>query len=317
MKVKERKSKRTRILSVMLATVFTSSIFLMPTGNGMIANAATNVPYVVKAGDEKLAVVTSKDTANDVIDGILEEYTSELDKVEAVETSPKLKAEPATFIDGVYATKVEEDEAVKEIVAKNNEGEKFTVKAKGTVSLKKTIGYETKVKAAKSIAKGKTKVVRSGQKGLTKYVKAKTIVNGEVVSSKNIDRDVVKPSQDKLVYEGTFDGKDLVDTAKRYVGNPYVYGGNSLTNGTDCSGFVKLIYKKYGKSLPRTSSALRGVGKSVSYSDAKPGDLICYSGHVAIYAGNDKIVHAANPEKDICIGPAKYTNILSVRRVVS
>ncbi|MEG0918737.1 MAG: C40 family peptidase [Anaerovoracaceae bacterium] len=111
-------------------------------------------------------------------------------------------------------------------------------------------------------------------------------------------------------------GTQVVSYAKKFVGNPYVYGGNSLTNGTDCSGFVKLVYKKYGEDLPRSSYAYRSVGRSVSYSQARPGDIVCYSGHVAIYAGNGKIVHAARPGKGICVGPATYTSILTVRRVI-
>lgn len=111
-------------------------------------------------------------------------------------------------------------------------------------------------------------------------------------------------------------GTQVVSYAENFIGNPYVYGGNSLTSGTDCSGFVKLIYKKYGKTLPRSSYSYRSVGKSVSYSQARPGDIICYSGHVAIYAGNGRIVHAARPGKGICMGPATYTRILTVRRVI-
>lgn len=120
----------------------------------------------------------------------------------------------------------------------------------------------------------------------------------------------------EVMAKNDISGRSVVKYAKEFIGNPYVYGGNSLTGGTDCSGFVKLVYSKYGKTLPRSSYAYRSVGKSVSYGDAEVGDILVYSGHVALYAGNDKIVHAANPRKGICISPAKYDNILSVRRVV-
>ncbi len=111
-------------------------------------------------------------------------------------------------------------------------------------------------------------------------------------------------------------GQDVVDYALQFVGNPYVYGGSSLTNGTDCSGFTMSVYKKFGISLPHSSSAQRSCGKKVSYSNAKPGDLICYSGHVAIYIGNGKIVHASTPSTGIKISKATYTNILTVRRLL-
>ena len=100
-----------------------------------------------------------------------------------------------------------------------------------------------------------------------------------------------------------------------------VYGGTSLTNGADCSGFVQSVYANFGVSLPRTSYEQMTVGTEVSYSEAQPGDLICYGGHVAIYLGNGQIVHASNsapyPAGGIKISDnAAYRTILSVRRVI-
>ena len=112
-------------------------------------------------------------------------------------------------------------------------------------------------------------------------------------------------------------GQSVVNYAKQFVGNPYVYGGTSLTRGTDCSGFVQSVYRHFGYSLPRTSGAQRGVGTAVSYKDAIPGDIVCYSGHVAIYVGNGQVVHALNPSKGILVTSATYAPILTVRRVVS
>lgn len=112
-------------------------------------------------------------------------------------------------------------------------------------------------------------------------------------------------------------GQAVVDYALNFVGNPYQYGGNSLTNGIDCSGFVKAVYAHFGVSLPRTSTSLRSVGKSVgSLSKAKPGDIICYSGHVAIYMGGNKIVHASNKRDGIKISNnAAYKSIITIRRI--
>ena len=111
-------------------------------------------------------------------------------------------------------------------------------------------------------------------------------------------------------------GSDVVKFAMQFVGNPYVYGGSSLTNGTDCSGFVMSVYKNFGVSLPHSSSADRSVGATVNgLENAQPGDIICYSGHVGIYAGNGQIVHASTSKTGIIVSSATYRSILSIRRI--
>ena len=117
-------------------------------------------------------------------------------------------------------------------------------------------------------------------------------------------------------YATNVSGTEVVNYASKFVGNPYVYGGNSLTEGTDCSGFVNLVYAHFGISVQRDSYSLRSAGKTVSYENAKAGDIICYAGHVAIYMGNGKIVHASTPSTGIKYGTATYRTILSVRRVL-
>ena len=112
-------------------------------------------------------------------------------------------------------------------------------------------------------------------------------------------------------------GQTVASFAQRFVGNPYVWGGTNLNTGADCSGFVKSVYKSFGYNLPRSSSSQRSAGRKVSYSNKQPGDLICYSGHIAIYIGNGKIVHASSRKTGIKISPkANYRKVLSVRRIV-
>lgn len=112
-------------------------------------------------------------------------------------------------------------------------------------------------------------------------------------------------------------GQSVVNYACQFVGNPYVWGGTSLTNGADCSGFIMSIYAKFGVSLPHSSGAMAGCGRGVSYSEAMPGDIICYAGHVAIYMGGGQIVHASNAKDGIKIsGNAAYRSIVAVRRVL-
>lgn len=111
-------------------------------------------------------------------------------------------------------------------------------------------------------------------------------------------------------------GQAIVDFACQFIGNPYVWGGTSLTNGADCSGFVQSVFAHFGISLPRTTRDLVSVGTPVSYDQAIPGDIILYSGHVGIYMGNGQIVNAINSAQGIGILPATYTSIVTVRRLI-
>jgi cell wall-associated NlpC family hydrolase len=110
-------------------------------------------------------------------------------------------------------------------------------------------------------------------------------------------------------------GKKIAKYACQFIGNPYVAGGSSLTNGADCSGFVYRVFADFGYSLPRTSYEQRDIGSGVSYDSAQPGDVVCYDGHVGIYIGGGYLVHASTARTGIKVSNANYRSILSVRRV--
>lgn len=113
-------------------------------------------------------------------------------------------------------------------------------------------------------------------------------------------------------------GQQVVQYALQFLGNPYVWGGTSLTNGADCSGFTMAVYAHFGYSLPHYDASQRSCGTAVaSLADAQPGDLICYDGHVAIYMGGGQIVHASNPRTGITTGTATYRHILAIRRIIN
>lgn len=158
--------------------------------------------------------------------------------------------------------------------------------------IKKLEAEEAARKAAEETAKNKSSSKKSGS--------AYNVDSASVISNSG----------------GSASGKEIASFACRYVGNPYVAGGTSLTGGCDCSGFTYAVYKEFGYNIPRNSTGQRSVGRGVTYSEAQPGDIICYAGHVAIYIGNGQIVHASTPSTGIKYGYATYKEILAVRRVV-
>lgn len=116
--------------------------------------------------------------------------------------------------------------------------------------------------------------------------------------------------------EGLALGQQIANYACQFVGNPYVYGGSSLTNGTDCSGFTMAVYAQFGYSLSHASSVQMGQGTPVSLDAVQPGDIICYRGHVGLYIGNGQIVHAATESTGIIISNMYYTSPIGARRIV-
>lgn len=168
------------------------------------------------------------------------------------------------------------------------------VKAESIAEEKARLAKEEEArKAAKEAAKKKTEENKSSKKG-------STITDG--------GKTYASPTGST--------GSDVAQFALQFVGNPYVYGGTSLTNGADCSGFVMSVYNNFGVSLPHSSAADRSVGATVNgLENAQPGDIICYSGHVGIYIGNGQIVHASTSRTGIIVSNASYRSILSIRRI--
>lgn len=145
--------------------------------------------------------------------------------------------------------------------------------------------------------------------------KARLEAEAAAVQAQAAQSEASLDAQQESVSSVSSTGSSVASYACQFTGNPYVWGGTSLTNGADCSGFIMSVYANFGVSLPHSSGALRGVGYEVDYSQAQPGDIICYSGHVALYIGGGQIVHASTEETGIIISSATFTSILNVRRI--
>ena len=173
---------------------------------------------------------------------------------------------------------------------------------------KESANYDAEIKKAQQQAAAAKKLLQQDQQRLKQLQTAQNAANMTIATT-NYTSIIEGASGSDL-------GKKIAKYACQFVGNPYVSGGTSLTNGADCSGFTYRIYQDFGYSIPRTSYLQRSAGTEVSYENAQPGDLICYDGHVAMYIGSGMIVHASSAKTGIKVSRAQYRTILSVRRIV-
>ena len=180
--------------------------------------------------------------------------------------------------------------------------------------------YEALINEAKTQAAAYAQTIRQQNAAIKKIQEEEARRAAEEAKKKAA---AAKPSSNKSYATvitsatGSALGKEIASYACQSIGNPYVAGGTSLTEGADCSGFTYAVYKSFGYNLPRNSTDQRNVGSAVDFSQAQPGDLICYSGHVGMYIGDNKIVHASSVKTGIKISTATYRPIVAVRRVVS
>ena len=191
--------------------------------------------------------------------------------------------------------------------------------SKKNVSEERTVARSVKVIKRSDMDAGEIKVKKKGADGTEHTVSEVTIENGSVAGVEEVETKATAEPESAVVYEGTAPdatekGEMVIDCAVRFLGTKYVWGGNDLRSGIDCSGFTKEIYAMFGVNLPRHSSAQAEFGTEVAYEDARAGDIICYDGHVALYIGEGKIIHATPGE--IQFGEnAAYRPIVSIRRI--
>lgn len=205
-----------------------------------------------------------------------------------------------------------------------------TVTATQQITSEETIEYETVTKESSEVLKNTTVVEQKGSNGKRQVTKVITTENGKTVKSKVEESKVIKSPQKRIVVKGTGilpaptggktyqgDGQAVAQYALKFVGGPYVYGGVSLTDGADCSGFVLSVYKYFGITMAHDAGVMRSYGREVSLAEAQPGDLVCYYGHVGIYIGGGQIVHAVNERMGIAVTGTGYIGpVMTVRRIV-
>ena len=247
----------------------------------------------------------------------LEEEKSEL------VTSKTEMEEQQAYVNEVLEQKKQEYENYSTVLAKaKREAAAYTAKIKQeTAQIRKLEEEERKRREEEERRRAEEAAAESQQGGGSEnddssVSEERTEDSGEAESSGDSGSSGSDASSNNPVSSGGGKGQEIARFACQFIGNPYVAGGTSLTNGADCSGFVLAVYKNFGYSLPRSSYAQSGAGRAVSYAEAQPGDIIYYGGHVGIYIGNGQIVHASTERTGIKITSATYRSIITVRRIV-
>lgn len=258
---------------------------------------------------------------------LLEEYQKTVEEVAALQdrleeekselqTSQYELEEEQAYVEEILAKKQKEYENYDVMLAKaKQEAAAYTTKIKQeTAQIKKLEEEEARRKAEEEARK---KAEEEARKAAAENDSDGDQSDGDKNDGDKKDEDKSSEQEPpKSSSSGSSKGQEIANFACKWVGNPYKAGGTSLTNGADCSGFVWAVYNNFGISLPRSSYAQSGVGKAVSYSEAQPGDIIYYGGHVGIYIGNGEIVHASTERTGIRRASATYRSIITIRRIV-
>lgn len=195
----------------------------------------------------------------------------------------------------------------------------ITVSINQVVEEDKTVKRKVKIIETDELVRGEQKVAETGKDGTKRVVKDVVMENGEYAGSKVLDQEVTDEAVTRVIYKGTKlstrdKGELLVQYATRFLGTKYVWGGTDLREGTDCSGYTMRLYEKVGITIPRTSYSQENIGEEVEYEDAQPGDLVLYPGHVGIYMGENKMIHATDNFVKIT-DDCRYRKVLCIRRI--
>ena len=259
----------------------------------------------------KTALVDKKSEQEESKAGLVEEQSalqSQISDLKAKHSNVNAQIEEARRQASALAQQLQEQTAAisAEVEAQAKAAEEARKKAEAEAAAKKA--------AQEALDKSKT----SNTQNSVKAVNGSSLPVVENSSSQDAADSSGSSGSSGSSSSSGISGQDIVAYASQFLGNPYVYGGTSLTNGTDCSGFTQSVYSHFGYSLGRTDVSQRSNGTVVaSLADAKPGDLICYPGHVAIYCGNGTIIHASTPATGIKYSAATYRAYVTIRRIIN
>lgn len=336
--VKNHMKLMTAILSAVVLLVGAAVIYAEATQPYALMADGTKVtdPYVITAAGEELFLVEDQATAEDVITEVMDEYAPDGAQINSITIDKKIEVLPKKLERTEEPeTVLTQEEAVDTILASNQtEDPMFAVTISAEAGAVKELKAGVTYKDDDTEYEGNETVERDAVSGTQVITEEKTSVNGNTLTSEEVDKTVLQEGIDMLInrgtkarpadtvfqdYSGTVmgsgDGANVVNFAKNFLGNPYRWGGTSLTNGCDCSGFIYALYHHFGVNVPRMG--IYKVGKGVCLAEAKAGDVVYYPGHYAMYMGNGKIIHAYNSRVGIVTSNVHAPGtILCIRRII-
>lgn len=326
--------ERHRNIFIALCAVFA---VMLAAGSVLLYIAQIETVYAVKAGDTEIFKVKDKETAKKVIEDVMDEYTPKGAQVSEIVLDKKI----TTKVAGVKKDKMNEEvlsesEAVDYVLEQNSTDDPlFCVTIKADISDVNDVEAETEYETNDEMFENNTKVVQEGADGSKVDTDRVISVNGAVLNAKTVNSTIINDATSKIIHKGTKarprdtawadysgstigvgDGNRVANYALNFVGNPYRYGGTSLTNGADCSGFIYSVYRHFGyTAVPRVGA--QNIGRGVALAEAEPGDVVFYGHHYAMYIGGGKVVHAYNSRRGICVtGVHDPGGIKTIRRLV-
>ncbi len=311
--------------------------------------------YALTAGDEVIAIVRSEDEAGEAIKKAEHHYVSDEAEDVSVSSEPSIAVEQKQY-HLLTAPRAASPEGAAKKIIRNAESEDpdVQIRTKETIKETRDIDFDTVEKESDKLIEDAVAVDTEGVKGEEMVTRSVMTLNGEEISSEEIAAEVVTEPEPEVILTGTRKddqedssenegsaarafhvelnddgktfhgdlkgeemGRKVAEYALNFVGNPYVWGGESLENGADCSGFTLAVYKHFGISLPHNANTQRNYGNGYTLATARPGDLICYNGHCGIYIGNNQIVHAMNEQNGMTVSTIGYNHkpIVGVRRL--
>ncbi|MEF9922048.1 MAG: NlpC/P60 family protein [Anaerovoracaceae bacterium] len=311
---------------------------------GVSDNYLSENSKVVSVSFQPQMIATEKKLSDE------EELTEVMDVDDAIKYIVLGTKEPKTYVvkkgDTLWDIAIKNDFSVEELASMNkgknieliHVGDKIklyevkpfvNVSTTEVITSTKATKHDVEFKKTSDLMIGCTQVKTQGKKGAKKIVAEVVKENGQVIEKDIKKETVLEEPKTEVRLKGTRvvgtaragetyngSGTAIANYALQFVGNPYVYGGTSLTNGADCSGFVLSVYDHFGIDLCHDADAMRRYGVSVSLGGASLGDLVCYNGHVGIYVGGGRVVHAYNEGAGIVVSNAGILSIVDVRHIV-